>query len=639
MIRIKCCSSLVIMLASFIWSENVSAQEKKEVSLSTEIKKLADISLLPVYAAGSIVKQESSYDRSFGNDDGFDGTHSYLYKNDQGDLVLFDQKGPGVLERIWTPTPTNDTLDFYFDQEDKPRLSIRFADLFTGKVYPFIQPIVGKKVGGYYSYLPLPYQKGLKIVARSEKILFHQFQYRELPEAENVITFSNEISKEQDDAINKAVEVWNYGNHSVESLYTQEHIFIGKTSVLRPNKSITIAEINTGGRILGIELDSAELFRGKLRNVALKITWDNDSSPAVLAPVAEFFGYSFGRESMHSLLLGVNKQSKLYAYFPMPFDQKARIELVDLSSDSAKEPLKIRSKVIYSNQKRDAAREGKFYAHWKREKPALGSYYDFLKVSGKGHYVGTILQCQATDFTNFTEFFEGDDSTNVDGLMTVHGTGSEDYFNGGWYAQPAGWVEPISGQIHGCLYYSLPQGRTAAYRFFLSDKMPFNKEFYHGIEHGPVDNNRPVDYSSIAFYYAPKPLSVPTELSLENTKFDNPEQYSFYPRLMDYLTYQGDMNRDGYEGKQAKMNIAVEDVPQGQYAVYVRNETAMPKGLTIATEQAKVKGNSNKKELGEEFMYLGDLTIDENKGPREITFSSDQSVKFKFDVLVLSKIK
>ena len=639
MIRLKCCTVLVAVFVNFICAKNVSAQEQTEVSLSSEIKKLSDLSLLPQYAEGSIVKQESSYDRSFGNDDGFDGTHSYLYKDDQGDLVLFDQKGAGVLERIWTPTPTNDTLDFYFDQEDKPRLSIRFADLFTGKVYPFIQPIVGKKVGGYYSYLPLPYQKGLKIVARSEKILFHQFQYRELPEAKNVITFSNKISKDQDDAINNAVEVWNYGNHSVESLYAQEHRVIGKTSVLKPNHAITLADIQTGGRILGIELDSAELFRGELRNIALKIIWDNDSSPAVLAPVAEFFGYSFGRESMHSLLLGVNKQSKLYAYFPMPFDQKARIELVDLSSDSAKEPIKIRSKVIYSDQKRDAQREGKFYAYWKREKPALGSYYDFLKVSGKGHYVGTILQCQATDFTNFTEFFEGDDSTNVDGVMTVHGTGSEDYFNGGWYAQPAGWVEPISGQIHGCLYYSLPQGRTAAYRFFLSDKMPFSKELYHGIEHGPVNNNRPVDYSSIALYYADKPLVVSTNLSLENTKFENPKHYSFYPRLMDYLTYEGDMNRDGYEGKQAKMNIAVEDVPEGRYAVYVRNETSLPAGLHISTHPTKEKIDQHKNELGEEFTYLGDLSIDENKTPSEITFSSDQPVKFKFDVLVLSKIK
>ncbi|MGH2624412.1 MAG: hypothetical protein ACRDE7_12155, partial [Sphingobacterium sp.] len=75
MIRFKCCTVLVAILVNFIGFENVSAQEKTEVSLSTEIKKLSDLSLLPQYADGSIVKQESSYDRSFGNDDGFDGTH------------------------------------------------------------------------------------------------------------------------------------------------------------------------------------------------------------------------------------------------------------------------------------------------------------------------------------------------------------------------------------------------------------------------------------------------------------------------------------------------------------------------------------------------------------------------------------
>ncbi|MHC8948795.1 glycoside hydrolase family 172 protein [Sphingobacterium hungaricum] len=609
---------------------------KAQVNFSSEIKKLSDVSLLPQYVSESVVKQESSYDRTGGNNDGFEGTYSYLSKDSKGNMILFEQRGKGVLERIWTPTPTDDTLDFYFDQEKIPRLSIRFRDLFTGKVYPFIQPIVGKKVGGFYSYLPLPYEKGLKIVFRGEKILFHQFQYRELPASQQVTTFTKSLSKDDDEALNKAVEVWNYGNHSVASLYAGRTEVVAKTQELRSNQSIALAEINEGGRILGIEIDSAHLFKGKLRDIALRITWDDDRTGAVFAPVAEFFGYSFGQVSMQSLLLGVNRQGKLYAYFPMPFDNKAKVELVHLAGVDFGKPISIRSKIIYSKEPRDKHKEGKFYAYWKREEPALGSYYDFLKVKGKGHYVGTILQAQATDFTNFTEFFEGDDSTSVDGLMTVHGTGSEDYFNGGWYAQPAGWVEPISGQIHGCLYYSLPQGRTGAYRFFLSDKMPFNKEFYHGIEHGPVNNNRPVDYSSLALYYAEKPLINSQELTASNAKFKDPENYSFYPRLMDYLTYTGDMSRDGFDGKHAEMTIDVNDVPEGNYSVFVRNEMPVPQDL-------KIEGYSNGEDLsmadklGKDFIYIGEVQVDQNRTPINLKFDSPQSSKFKFDVLVLSR--
>jgi hypothetical protein len=51
----------------------------------------------------------------------------------------------------------------------------------------------------------------------------------------------------------------------------------------------------------------------------------------------------------------------------------------------------------------------------------------FLDFSGKGHYVGTVLQARGLE-AGMTGFFEGDDSTVVDGVLNMHGTGSEDYF-------------------------------------------------------------------------------------------------------------------------------------------------------------------------------------------------------------------
>lgn len=51
------------------------------------------------------VASVSSYDRSGGNDDGSSGRYSYVRKDREG-LVLADLKGPGVIYRLWTPTPT-----------------------------------------------------------------------------------------------------------------------------------------------------------------------------------------------------------------------------------------------------------------------------------------------------------------------------------------------------------------------------------------------------------------------------------------------------------------------------------------------------------------------------------------------------
>src|SRR5690606_42147538 len=92
----------------------------------------------------------SSYDRTVKNDEGFGGAYSFIRKKGNH-LVIADFKGAGVVNRIWTPTPTDDTLAFYFDGEKKARLRIRFSDLFSGNVFPFVKGISGNEVGGYFT--------------------------------------------------------------------------------------------------------------------------------------------------------------------------------------------------------------------------------------------------------------------------------------------------------------------------------------------------------------------------------------------------------------------------------------------------------------------------------------------------------
>src|SRR5699024_2481034 len=111
-------------------------------------------------------------------------------------------------------------------------------------------------------------------------------------------------------------------------------------------------------------------------------------------------------------------------------------------------------KVYYNSNKRNVKEEGKFYSVWRREKTPLGIFHKFAAQKGKGHYVGTIHQAQGLR-PGMTLFFEGDDSTYVDNKMRLHGTGSEDYYNGGWYALLDRWDRGNSLPLHGCLDYSL----------------------------------------------------------------------------------------------------------------------------------------------------------------------------------------
>ena len=93
------------------------------------IDKLARLDLLPRFKRSVRVGLVSSYDRTGGNDDGFSGKYSFV-RREPGGLVLADLEGPGAITRIHTPTPTDDVVEFYFDGETAPGLSLKVSELF-----------------------------------------------------------------------------------------------------------------------------------------------------------------------------------------------------------------------------------------------------------------------------------------------------------------------------------------------------------------------------------------------------------------------------------------------------------------------------------------------------------------------------
>ena len=126
----------------------------------------------------------SSYDRTGGNDDGFDGTYSALYVDESGEHVIFDVKGPGTLYNLWFTSRVNGRsplgwgrIKFYFDDEASPRIDMDVDDLFSGQNARFVPPFVYhafQSTGGYVSYLPFPFQKRLKITTEKPRRLLQR---------------------------------------------------------------------------------------------------------------------------------------------------------------------------------------------------------------------------------------------------------------------------------------------------------------------------------------------------------------------------------------------------------------------------------------------------------------------------------
>lgn len=623
---------LLLTLACFSLQQG-QAQAKAgadRVSVATELKAFYNISDLPAYSEGTIIGQASSYDRSGGNDDGFSGRYSFVRRRPDSSLVLLDVQGPGVIDRIWTPTPSDDSLDFYIDDTTKPAFTISYLDLFSGKVAPFVAPLCGNQLGGFYCYLPIPYQKRCLVVFRGKHTQFYQIGYRSLPPGTAVKSFTTKLNAAETAALRQVQTLWNKRTKSAKDFVTPQQAsglqMFKKAFQLLPGQTGIVMQVNKGGHIAGIELEPAAAFEGFYKNADLKITWDNEAHPAVYSPIADFFGFAFGKQSMQSLLIG-SQNNKLYCYFPMPFDKSAKIEIVyrkPVAGTEAK-PINISAQVYYLPQARNAQKEGKFYAHWNhKEQLPLGQPHLFLNTSGKGHYVGTTLQTRGLR-PGMTGFFEGDDSTVIDGVLRVHGTGSEDYFNGGWYAMMDRWDGAFSLPLSGSLDYSLPLSRTGGYRLFITDKMPFTKSIHHSIEHGPEGNAEPGTYTSVAYYYSNTPQTTTIVPNTAETRVSMPDTMVVFPQLLTMNT-TGDITiqrrwayHTGGESMvftssgETGVRVHLQEVPDGDYKVYL-DYVKYPQGSAFSVWQRQTPLTDwlhayNKDTVRMEQQYFSDVTL------------------------------
>ena len=630
-------------VASTLSGMGQALDRKREVRLLDELIPLYKISELPFYCEHSPVLQVSSYDTTGGNEDGFKGTYSFVRRNEDSSLVIFDVKGCGVIQRIWTPTPSEDTIDFFFDNSPNPSFSIKYSELFSGKVFPFVAPLVGAKLGGYYCYFPILFQHGCKILYRGKRMQFYQVQYRKLREGTVSKNFTSHLDPEEMKALEHIVSLWNRDKVKLNDLLDGDAIkkVHSNTAIsLLPGDRKTIFTLKKGGRILSLKLWPAAAFAGSNKDIDIKITWDGATVPAIYCPVADFFGYAFGHPSMNSLLLGT-KDDKNYCYFPMPFDKAARVELI-YRKNSNKQPLvRCASELIYSNVPRNKEKEGKFYAGWRANYLPEGTPpHVILKADGKGHYVGTLLQAQGLR-PGMTSFFEGDDSTAVDGIPCIHGTGSEDYFNGGWYACPDRWDTRASLPIHGALDYSLPLCRTGGYRLYLSDKIPFEKNIFQSIEHGGDARGVPVDYTSVSFYYCDKEaahIQMPTN---ERCQVYMPDTLMLYPQLMQYTVW-GSVNMYAKGTKfntggssciyttddKSRLRISLSPIPFDIYQLFA-DVVKVPGGSRFSVWQEQTKksdwidtysADTNRIQS----MYVCDVQVNEFQNALTFTFKTNK---------------
>lgn len=344
---------------------------------------------------------------------------------------------------------------------------------------------------------------------------------------------------------------WNEFRYWVQSKvgdqYVQtDELDVGQTASETAHQYVITNPVWNGTRTFSYYSAPTGPFRELLEKTRLVITWDGDATPAVDAPLAFFFGAGVGPARVRALPVGMIAD-RLYCYFPMPYATGARVQLINEST----QPIDaLQFALSYTPSGQMPAEVGYFHALFRTEAPTTsGRDYTFLDATGTGHLVGVVEHMHSNDGSRW--YLEGDERIHVDGNLTpsLYGTGTEDFYNGGWYFNRG----IFDLQTHGNPVHETTSGdTTVAYRFFLSDLIPFNASIHVGIEHGAT-NDFNDDISSVAYYYLRPEVTVAQtdELDINNNGSESAHAYS-----VTNGTWAGSLT-DEYEGDDD--NISVTD--------------------------------------------------------------------------------
>jgi len=273
-----------------------------------------------------------------------------------------------------------------------------------------------------------------------------------------------------------------------------------------------IADIQGPGVITMIHFALGAVALSINRDTILRIYWDGEATPSVECPLPDFFCDPNGAiERIDSLL--INKLRGWNAYFEMPFAKSARIELTYDNPRYANATFSpghwggvpAYSSVTYRKLESLPASAEYFHAQWRKQTLLLGKDdYEVVQASGAGQLIGWNVTLRS--LSGEIPPCDQNEVIQVDGSATpsVEWQGMEDSFGFSWNFPPDANQFPYAG-------YNPFLGGYAAYRFFLSDRVPFRKSLRMAIVGkgqtavGSTAPGSELEFTSVAYWYQREP--------------------------------------------------------------------------------------------------------------------------------------
>ncbi len=456
---------------------------------------------------GVQVLQTSSHNKTGQNWDEY--WPQYVDKN--GDEVIFDVAGPGCIRQMWgTNFDPKGVIKFYFDGEEEAKCQCSIIDFYKGKA-DFLagnESLVSYEKRGQWgdapfagnSFLPIPFEKGLKITIQGVAHFYHII-YEKYPLHKS----DNEKSLAADLADREPLKtiVDNLEDLQVDIPGTENYIYSMKEP-LYPNTSVPLYQDSISGGIIReiiIEGDGSEDF---FRDTYIRMKWDSAGRYQVVAPIGIFFGSANRSDKMRSLPLDVTPlpdgRARLICRFPLPYSKSAEINLLNRSAKTfveAKISMKIeRNSSVISDPDRTY-----FTTLYNEGETIYGHDWLLYEGAGSGWYVGTVQSMMQQHYC------EGDEHFYIDGALSpqINGTGSEDYYLACFWPNndfdtPFGCVVGDIGIEGGGYYFNSYEVPSCYSRYHLEAPIPFYSGLSAKIQHGGLSHIIS-QYRSISFVY------------------------------------------------------------------------------------------------------------------------------------------
>lgn len=431
-----------------------------------------------------------------------DGDSRFLRTTPDGEGVIFEADGAGAVTRIWMVTGdrVSELLDasvrlrVRIDGNPSPVVDLPLPALFDGSTAPFLPPLVAgldTSGGGNVSYVPITFLDGCEIslVGAERSKIWFQVTAQLVDDPTGIRSFSGKEDLEGFQTM--------LGRVGIDPWKGAPSPTVSGSAVLTPGNSKLIATFEGPDLINGILIRA---HRKNWHRLGIRLTFDGEEPQ--LIPLLDLMGVmrsSGGTTS--SLLMGADGDGDLYCYFPMPFFRRATVELMRRPMEG---PGRVRVEYAVRTAGAPPSIDAGVFRVQVRGKTheVQENEMTLIEAVGDGKWVGLVADLRRFDNLRW-DILEGDEWVAINGETEPSwiGTGTEDFFNGGFYFRNSErHPTPFTTALAGAPFLLKKPVAAVMYRLLLSDAVVFSDGIRAGLEIGPTGEFG-VRARTVAYFY------------------------------------------------------------------------------------------------------------------------------------------